>query len=155
MEITLLTQVSVNYGGKKKKREWKLNTLRRPFSKGTKNCRDYFPSSVLHKSNTTYTKPIPECQKCNFLIEKILNELDKFPALLKGLQASISQTKQTLPPNPKSRVKPSHKEKMIPQSSFQSGTPSKDTQTKTIKIPNKTTSLYKELTDTERDNNLK
>lgn len=69
----------------------------------------------------------PECQECNLLIEKLLNlKPDKFPTLLKELQTSVHQTKQTSPPNPTSIVKPTQKEQITPSASFQSGKPSQE-----------------------------
>ena len=65
---------------------------RHPFNRGKKNCRNHSLSSVLPKSNTAHFTP--ECHECNLLVEKLLHLIpEKFPTLLKELQASI-------PPSP-------------------------------------------------------
>ena len=77
-------------------------------------------SRVMQPIQNPFT---PYCQKCNLLIEKLLNlKLGKFPTLLKELQATICQTKQTFPTNPISALKITQKEQMLtPPSSFQPG----------------------------------
>ena len=100
-----------------------------PFPEALK-IRDHLPCLALLKNKAIYTKPfcskLPEMQSPN---RKLLDlKLNEFSTLLKKLQASIPQTKQTLSSNPNSMPKFTQKEQMTLPSSLQSRKPIQDTQ---------------------------
>ena len=109
MEITRLTLGSVQHGKEKKNPENKIYS-KHPFSRGKK----IFETTLQAWSYSRVTQPIqnpsiPECHKCNLLIEKLLHlKPEEFSTLLKELQASIPQTKQPplSEPDPKENLQP-------------------------------------------------